>query len=221
MLRKIPSSSFQSLPRLGHGREGVVYDLGDGKCLKVYQPDYAHVAKDEFHNFEILLAAKIRVPVPYERVTIVCDGPLLVPREQFGGRYVLKDLPDLQQIPGLIRDCVPGRPYASFRPCLEDLCALLAYLEDAKEKGFIFSDGAPENFVRDGPFVSCIDCSGVVSEEMYQQHTNPTQRFKEAALVYRNAVLHALREDLITKQICNALDINTLYSHAGLLVRSS
>ncbi len=221
MVREILSSSFQALPRLGHGRQGVVYDLGDGKCLKVYQPDHASCAELEFRNMEMLLAADVRAPIPYELVTVVRDGPLVVPREQFGGGYVLKDLPEIERVPGLVREHLVGKPYGSFRPTLENFCALLAYVEHANERGFAFSDGAPENFLFTGTSASCIDCAGIVSETMYQQHSNPSQRFKQAALVYKNALLNHLRDDLITERICDALAVEDLYSRAGLLVRYS
>ena len=221
MVREIPSSFFQAKPRLGHGRQGVVYDLGDGKCLKVYQPDHASCAELEFHNMEMLLAADIRVPTPYELVTVVRDGPLLVPREQFGGGYVLKDLPEIERVSGLVREHIVGKPYGSFRPTLENFCALLAYVEHAKERGFAFSDGAPANFLLTASSASCIDCAGIVSDKMYQQHSDPSRRFKEAAVVYRNALLNHLRDDLITERICDALDVEDLYSRAGLFLRYS
>ncbi|PIN74157.1 hypothetical protein COV20_00905 [Candidatus Woesearchaeota archaeon CG10_big_fil_rev_8_21_14_0_10_45_16] len=181
--------------KVGHGREGLVLRLDKRRCVKVYSPERAFRAEDEFNNYGRLRDAGFLVPEAEEFVEVHIGGRRveLPGKCEFMG-IGLYHFDDVESVPGIIKEFFPGVPYGRKKPNLKDIRGLIDYLNRLHAEGFTFDDGIAPDFISSDRGTALVDCSTLMDKVECEQRFN--DGFEYASPSYQRRIWSDLTSEL-------------------------
>ena len=181
--------------QLGYGHEGLVLRLSETRSIKIYSPERVESCDRERINLELLARARMPVPQVSEKVTIrVGRQPIKLPsRCEFSG-IGLYTFDNIESVPALIKDYIPGKPYGTTSATILQARRLFRYLHNAHEKGFAFPDCNITNFI-DGP-------DGPVLVDASHLFTRDTAKpFDDYCHQADEQIVHDWRSELLSRNL--------------------
>lgn len=181
--------------KIGHGREGLVLRLDERRCIKIYSPERAFRAENEFRNYGKLRDAGFLVPEAEEFVEIYVGGR----RVELPGKCEIMGIglyhfDDVESVPGIVKEFFPGVPYGRKKPTIKDLRGLIDYLDKLHTEGFTFDDGIAPDFISSDRGTALVDCSTLMDKAESEQRFH--DGFEYASPAYQERIWSDFRSEL-------------------------
>lgn len=184
---------------VGHGREGLVLQLDERRCIKVYSPDRMYMAEREFENYKQLKNAGFLVPKVDEFIKVHIGGKKvkLPGKCEFRG-IGLYQFEGVESVPGIVKEFFPGVPYGRKKPNTKEIRDLINYLGKLHVEGLTFDDGIASDFISSDRGTALIDCSTLMDRTQCEQKYHAG--FNYASPAYQRRILSDFTGELRDKK---------------------